>query len=278
METGYSKRIYQGVRVKHTVKDLLAEKRSQQTSVQRLPGVSAPQSTFVQMTGSHVLPGYYSVRKQLISEGDFCPPSKQLPTDGHPSRLVSCDPVPVSGYQSLMDGYYSESFSDYRTPTLPGGGSTIFSSSTLSTLLPSFPGDTSNFVLRDYWETTATDAVEGLCTDTMVPTVTSSLAGTEPSSPDQYRISSRGLAVPCSQFYPLHPLDDGHYSSPIQPAPAGVTYPVYMPLSTEPSAKAPAPSSTESENVLPLLNDILLWTKEDAVGGPWSQYDMRRAF
>ncbi|KAI2562712.1 C11orf53 isoform 3 [Pan troglodytes] len=32
----YSKRVYQGVRVKHTVKDLLAEKRSGQTSNSRL--------------------------------------------------------------------------------------------------------------------------------------------------------------------------------------------------------------------------------------------------
>lgn len=32
----YSKRVYQGVRVKHTVKDLLAEKRSRQTSNTRL--------------------------------------------------------------------------------------------------------------------------------------------------------------------------------------------------------------------------------------------------
>ncbi|KAH0623317.1 hypothetical protein JD844_031525 [Phrynosoma platyrhinos] len=32
----YGKRIYQGVRVKHTVKDLLAEKRSRQTSNSRL--------------------------------------------------------------------------------------------------------------------------------------------------------------------------------------------------------------------------------------------------
>lgn len=31
----YSKRVYQGVRVKHTVKDLLAEKRSRQTSASR---------------------------------------------------------------------------------------------------------------------------------------------------------------------------------------------------------------------------------------------------
>lgn len=35
----FSKRVYQGVRVKHTVKDLLAEKRSRQTSSSRL-GVS----------------------------------------------------------------------------------------------------------------------------------------------------------------------------------------------------------------------------------------------
>lgn len=37
----YSKRVYQGVRVKHTVKDLLAEKRSRQTSASRF-SVSSP--------------------------------------------------------------------------------------------------------------------------------------------------------------------------------------------------------------------------------------------
>lgn len=39
----YSKRVYQGVRVKHTVKDLLAEKRSRQTSGPRY-SVSATSS------------------------------------------------------------------------------------------------------------------------------------------------------------------------------------------------------------------------------------------
>lgn len=35
LPTEYSKRVYQGVRVKHTVKDLLAEKRLRQTTAPR---------------------------------------------------------------------------------------------------------------------------------------------------------------------------------------------------------------------------------------------------
>nr|KAF6342569.1 hypothetical protein mPipKuh1_001637 [Pipistrellus kuhlii] len=41
----YSKRVYQGVRVKHTVKDLLAEKRSKQTSNSRFSGHRSCQAT-----------------------------------------------------------------------------------------------------------------------------------------------------------------------------------------------------------------------------------------
>uniref|UniRef100_W5M6V5 OCA domain-containing protein n=1 Tax=Lepisosteus oculatus TaxID=7918 RepID=W5M6V5_LEPOC len=52
METEYSKRVYQGVRVKHTVKDLLAEKRSRQTNVPRFNGgANSSQPAFVQMSG-----------------------------------------------------------------------------------------------------------------------------------------------------------------------------------------------------------------------------------
>uniref|UniRef100_A0AAV2J4S3 OCA domain-containing protein n=1 Tax=Knipowitschia caucasica TaxID=637954 RepID=A0AAV2J4S3_KNICA len=42
MDTDFSKRIYQGVRVKHTVKDLLAEKRSRQNSGPRYSALTRP--------------------------------------------------------------------------------------------------------------------------------------------------------------------------------------------------------------------------------------------
>ncbi|KAF7644380.1 hypothetical protein LDENG_00222860 [Lucifuga dentata] len=64
MDTEYSKRVYQGVRVKHTVKDLLAEKRSRQTNGPRynvstsyskafVPSRLSPPSFFSQTKQSH---------------------------------------------------------------------------------------------------------------------------------------------------------------------------------------------------------------------------------
>lgn len=55
--TDYSKRVYQGVRVKHTVKDLLAEKRSRQTNGPR-----------------------YSVSAASSKPLSFCPGLPSLPT------------------------------------------------------------------------------------------------------------------------------------------------------------------------------------------------------
>ncbi|XP_026877063.2 uncharacterized protein C11orf53 homolog [Electrophorus electricus] len=233
------------------------------------------------MTGSHALPGYYSMRRPFISEAEFSTSSKQLSTDVHSSALtgksVSCDPVPIQ-YQSLLDGYYTESFSDYCGAGLAGGGSTIFSSSTLSTLLPSLPADTSNFVLRDSWETAATEVMEGLCADSLVPApLMGSLSGSELHSPGQYRASSKGSVVPSSQFYPLHPLEDGHYPSPFQPAPGGFVYPTYTAVSGQSTTKTAALSLAETENP-PLLSDTFPWVREDTSSGPWSQYEIRRAF
>ncbi|KAK1786367.1 hypothetical protein P4O66_017601 [Electrophorus voltai] len=222
-----------------------------------------------------------SMRRPFISEAEFSTSSKQLSTDVHSSALtgksVSCDPVPIQ-YQSLLDGYYTESFSDYCGAGLAGGGSTIFSSSTLSTLLPSLPADTSNFVLRDSWETAATEVMEGLCADSLVPApLMGSLSGSELHSPGQYRASSKGSVVPSSLFYPLHPLEDGHYPSPFQPAPGGFVYPTYTAVSGQSTTKTAALSSAETENP-PLLSDTFPWVREDTSSGPWSQYEIRRAF
>lgn len=46
----YSKRVYQGVRVKHTVKDLLAEKRSRQTTGSRYNVRAAAAAAFVRLS------------------------------------------------------------------------------------------------------------------------------------------------------------------------------------------------------------------------------------
>ncbi|KAI4815455.1 hypothetical protein KUCAC02_005599 [Chaenocephalus aceratus] len=89
-------RVYQGVRVKHTVKDLLAEKRSRQTPGPRYNGGSPSPPSFVQMPGSHMLPSYYGMRRSFISDSDFCPSTKQFSPDVYSPSLggkpLGCEP------------------------------------------------------------------------------------------------------------------------------------------------------------------------------------------
>lgn len=101
--------------------------------------------------GSHSLPGYYSMRRPIFPDAEFCSSSKQFSTDIYSSALTaksfSCDTTPMPTYSSLIDSYYPETFSDYRSAAHTGGGSALFSSSALATRLPPFPGDTSHFML-----------------------------------------------------------------------------------------------------------------------------------
>ncbi|KAK2831240.1 hypothetical protein Q7C36_016326 [Tachysurus vachellii] len=269
MEAEYSKRVYQGVRVKHTVKDLLAEKRSRQTSGPRFAGVSS-QSPLVQMAGSHSLPGYYSMRRPIFSDAEFCSSSKQFSADIYSSALTaksfSCDTTPMSTYSSLIDSYYPETFSDYRSAAHTGGGSSLFSSSALAARLPPFPGDTSHFMLRDSWEQAGIEPAEGLCGNVLAP------ATVEPSSPSQYRSSSRSSSMGSSQFYSLHTLDDMPYHSSFQ-LPSSFPCPTY----SEHVAKLPALSTEDTDNAPSALNDMLPWVKEDATGA-WSHCEIRRTF
>ncbi|XP_023672045.1 POU class 2 homeobox associating-factor 2 [Paramormyrops kingsleyae] len=282
METEFSKRVYQGVRVKHTVKDLLAEKRSRQTNVPRYNGGSSPsQPAFVPVSGSHVLPGYYGMRRPFMADAEICHPSKQFPAEAYSSPLggkaLSCDASSMTGYSSLIDGYYTEPFVEYRNTAFTPGGGSLFPGSALPSILPPFPGDSSHFLLRDAWEQTAADTVsqaEGLCSDSLAPVVApASLSSPDSGSPVNYRASSRGPATPGSQPY-LHSLEEVHYPT-LYPPTSGYTCSPYMSTPGDLASKI-APLSSEESDHGAVLSDAPSWSKDDA--GSWSPYDIRRAY
>lgn len=106
----------------------------------------------VVVVGSHMLPGYYSMRRPFISDTDFCSSTKQFSSDVYPSTLgakaLGCEPSAVSSYSSLIDSYYPETFSDYRSTTaFSAPGSSFLPSSAVSSLLPSYTGEASQLFL-----------------------------------------------------------------------------------------------------------------------------------
>ncbi|XP_062417609.1 POU class 2 homeobox associating-factor 2-like [Pungitius pungitius] len=288
MDTEYSKRVYQGVRVKHTVKDLLAEKRSRQTSGPRYNGGSPTPPSFVQMSaGSHMLPSYYGMRRPFTSDSDFCPS-----TDAYPPPLggkpLGCEPASMTSYSSFID-YYPETFGDYRSAAaFSSSGGAFLPSSAISSLLPPYGSESSHLFLRDSWEQSVPEPVsqaEALCPDGLasVSAPPSMPSPEPPGSPSQYRSPSRGSSMgPGSQPYTLHPLEEAHYhpltSSGSYPvASASFACPSYMhtPISdivtkmvTEEAADGHAGLPSE---VHPS------WAKEDGVS-PWSPYEIRRAY
>ncbi|XP_064159078.1 POU class 2 homeobox associating-factor 2-like isoform X2 [Anguilla rostrata] len=280
----YSKRVYQGVRVKHTVKDLLAEKRSRQTNVPRYSGGSSPsQPGFVQMPGSHMLPGYYGMRRPFISDSEFCHPGKQFQAEVYASSLggkgLPTDASLVAGYSSLTESYYPESFGDYRNTAFPSGGSSIFPPSALSSLLPPFSGD-SHFILRDSWDQPAADSVspgEGLCADGLANVqAPASVAGPDSGSPSPYRGSNRGSSLSSSQNYPFHPLEEVHYSAPYAST-SGYACSPYMTVPSDLPSKMPTLSGEESDSAPATLSDPTPWQKDDGTS-TWSPYDIRRTY
>ncbi|XP_034557310.1 uncharacterized protein C11orf53 homolog [Notolabrus celidotus] len=295
MDTEYSKRVYQGVRVKHTVKDLLAEKRSRQTNGPRYSGGSTSPPSFVNMPGSHMLPSYYSMRRPFMSDSDFCQSTKQFSPDVYSSTLggkpLGCDPSTMSSYSSLIDSYYPETFGDYRSAAaFTSSGGPFLPSSALSSLLPPFGGESSHLFLRDSWEQSVPEPVpqvESLCPESLAPvSVPPSMPSPDPpESPSQYRSPSRGSSmVSSSQPYTLHPLEDAHYhplttSSSYGLPSSSFTCPPYMssPVSdlvskmvTEEAAEGHTGLSANGEG-------HSCWAKEDGVSS-WSPYELRRAY
>ncbi|KAM6933565.1 POU domain class 2-associating factor 2 [Xenentodon cancila] len=297
MDTEYSKRVYQGVRVKHTVKDLLAEKRSRQTSGPRYNGGSTTPPSYVQMPGSHMLPSYYGMRRPFISDSDFCTTTKQFSPDVYSSTLggkpLGCEPSTMSSYSSLIDSYYPETFGDYRSAaTFSSSGGSFLPSPAISSLLPPFGGESSHLFLREPWEQPGPEPVsqvEALCPDNLAPvSVPASLPSPEtPGSPSQYRSPSRGSslgAAPSSHPYTLHSLEDVHYhpltnSSPYPPPPSSsFPCPPYMSSPVGDLSKMVTDEAADGHSSLTGSTEAhSSWPKEDGVSS-WSPYEIRRAY
>ncbi|XP_071761656.1 POU domain class 2-associating factor 2 [Centroberyx gerrardi] len=299
MDPEYSKRVYQGVRVKHTVKDLLAEKRSRQTTGPRYSGGATTPPSFVQMPGSHMLPGYYGMRRPFISDSDFCPSTKQFSTDVYSSSLggkpLGCDPSAMASYSSLIDSYYPETFGDYRSAAaFSSSGGSIFPSSALSSLLPPFTGESSHLFLRESWEQSVPDSVsqvEALCPDSLASvSIPASMPSPEPpGSPSQYRSPSRGTSMgppSAAQPYTLHSLEDAHYhpltTTGSYPGPSSFPCPPYMTGTVNDLVSKMAPLVTDEAaeshgSLAPHSEAHSSWAKEDG-GSSWSPYEIRRSY
>ncbi|KAM9853572.1 POU domain class 2-associating factor 2 [Aulostomus maculatus] len=299
MDTEYSKRVYQGVRVKHTVKDLLAEKRSRQTNGPRYSGGSTTPPSFVQMSGSHMLPSYYSMRRSFISDSDFCPSTKQFSPEVYSSTFggkpLGCESSTMTSYSSLIDSYYPETFADYRSTTaFSSSGGSFLPSSALSSLLPPFSGESSHLFLRDSWEQSVPEPVsqvEALCSDSLASvSVPPSMPSPEAQgSSSQYRSPGGSSMSPesSSQPYTLHSLEDTHYhplnssNTYLGPSTSSSSFPCASYMSSPVSdllAKMVTEEGPDSHPGLPTNEEAHpSWAKEDGVSS-WSSYEIRRAY
>ncbi|XP_072094938.1 POU domain class 2-associating factor 2 [Mobula birostris] len=296
----HSKRVYQGVRVKHTVKDLLAEKRSRQSNVpfKYNTGTNSSQSSaYVQMPGSHVIPSYYGVRRPYLSDSDLphCPSSKHYSADVYSSSLSSksfgCEPPAVTGYQHLLDPYITETFGDYRTPTFPSATSSIFAPQPLAPLIPPFPNESPHFLLRDSWDSVQENVNHGsaICDTLQQMQATAancqsqhhgnhSMPDTESASSSQYKNVARNSGEPSqSSQLPLHPMEEMHFSSGY-PVTSAYGCAPFMTVSSELATKTIHLSSEESADTTPSsLIDMSSWAKEDGSTG-WPLYEVRRTY
>nr|XP_033774616.1 uncharacterized protein C11orf53 homolog isoform X1 [Geotrypetes seraphini] len=285
--TDFNKRIYQGVRVKHTVKDLLAEKRSRQTTGSRFNGsVSPVQAPFGQISGSPpMLSCYYGMRRSFLSDSDF-QNAKQYSSDVYASALsakpLACEASSAQGYPPMLDPCFTEPFGEYRaTPLTTSSTGSLFSATTLPPLLPHFSGDPAHFLLRDSWDQSGPDGInqsETLCPDAL-QTAPSSMANClvhhEPSNASQYRAPPRYSAVPGTPSYSLHAFDDAHYTSSC-PTSSSYSFSSFMTVANElPSKMAHLPSDETSE--ASALQDSTSWAKEDA-NVIWGSYEFRRNY
>ncbi|RMB92002.1 hypothetical protein DUI87_31531 [Hirundo rustica rustica] len=279
----FGKRVYQGVRVKHTVKDLLAEKRSRQSSGSRFSGsTSTAQSPFGQMPGSPTTAGYYGVRRSFPAELDFHSP-KQFVSDVYSSPLgskpFSCDSSAPQGYPALLEPYLSEQFGDHRAPPLPAGTSSFFTPPAVPPLLPPFPSDTGHFLLREPWEQSSAESLsqsDSACSEPLqaLPASSSCLPLPESGGVSPFRGSGWTPAIPGAQPYPLHPLEDAHYS-PGYAAASPYSLSPLVAVASEPSRMShPCP---EQPSEPPHLPDHSAWPKEDG-SALWGTYEGRRTY
>nr|XP_025039431.1 uncharacterized protein C11orf53 homolog [Pelodiscus sinensis] len=274
--TDYGKRVYQGVRVKHTVKDLLAEKRSRQTSSSRFSGsTSTPPSPFVQLSGSPAMSSYYGVRRSFLSDLDFHN-AKPLSNDVYASCLGAksfpCDSSGAQAYPPLADSYFTE---DYRAAALAPSTSSLFSTSSLPPLLPPFPNDSAHFLIKDPWEQATPDSLnqsDAVGSDCLQ---TSCLTSHDTGNTSQYRSSSWSSAIPGAQSYSLPAFEDVHYI-PSYPASSSYSFSPFMTVANDLPPKMLHLSSEEPLDTT-TLHESSSWAKED--GSPvWGTYECRRTY
>ncbi|KAJ7304962.1 hypothetical protein JRQ81_010674 [Phrynocephalus forsythii] len=281
----YSKRVYQGVRVKHTVKDLLAEKRSRQTSGNsRSNGSATPtQSPFVPLQGASAMSNYYSVRRSLVAEMDL-QSNKPLASEAYTSSLVSKpfayeSPV-VQGYSSLIDAHFMDQYADHRAASVTSGTSSLFGTSSLTSVMSSFPSDSTHFLSRDSWEQSMPDGLSqsDACSESLSSSsAVGCLSSQEPGGSSQYRNPSWGSPISGTQSYSFHALDDVHYAASYSAATPYAFSSFMTTVASDSPPKMLHASSEEPLDTTPLHDDNTLWPKED--GGPlWGPYECRRAY
>ncbi|XP_010217750.1 PREDICTED: uncharacterized protein C11orf53 homolog [Tinamus guttatus] len=228
--------------------------------------------------------GYYGVRRSFTAELDFHN-TKQFASDvcspSPGSKPLSCDSSAAQGYSALLDPYLPEQYGDHsRTAPFTSGTGSFFSPSSLPPLLPSFPSDTAHILLREPWEQTSPDSLgqpDGPCSDSLqtLPAAAGCLSSHEMGSTSPYRGSAWVPAVAGAQPYPLHPLEEVHYSSSYATT-SPYSFSPFMTVANELTARM-SHLSPELSSDAPALHDTTSWAKED--GGPlWGAYDGRRTY
>ncbi|XP_026543759.1 uncharacterized protein C11orf53 homolog [Notechis scutatus] len=279
--TDYGKRIYQGVRVKHTVKDLLAEKRSMQTSSLRRSGsVVSSQPSFVPLPSSPTASGYYGVRRSLTTDMDLHN-SKDISSDVYSSSLLpkslTYESPASQGYSLSLDAHLIDQYVDQRAASIiPSGASAILGNSTSS-----FPRDSAHYFSRDSWEQSMPDNLGQLeaCPEPLqVAPASSCLSAHEPGTASHCRNPNWNLTLSGIQSYSFHPLEDVQYPA-VFSASSNSPFSSFTAAAANdlPGLKMLPGSSEESSDTAALQDSSSFWPKEDP-SLLWGSYEERRTY
>ncbi|XP_034281012.1 POU domain class 2-associating factor 2 [Pantherophis guttatus] len=276
----YGKRVYQGVRVKHTVKDLLAEKRSRQTnSLRRNGSVVSSQPSFIPLPSSPTASGYYGVRRSLATDMDLHN-SKDISSEVYGSSLLpkslAYESPATQGYSLSLDAHLIDQYLDQRAGSIPSGTSAVLGNSTSS-----FPSDSAHYFSRDTWEQSVPDNLGQLeaCPEPLqVAPVSSCLSAHEPGTASHCRNPNWNVSLSGIQSYSFHPLEDVHYPA-VFSASSNSPFSSFMAAAANdpPGLKMLPGSSEESSDTAALQDSSSFWPKEDS-SPLWGSYEERRTY
>ncbi|XP_017593856.1 PREDICTED: uncharacterized protein C11orf53 homolog [Corvus brachyrhynchos] len=158
---------------------------------------------------------------------------------------------------------------------LPSSTHTPGQSSWILFFLPSLPVS----LQREPWEQTSPESLsqaDSACSDPLqaLPASSSCLSPPESGGVSPFRGSGWTPAIPGAQPYPLHPLEDVHYS-PSYAATSPYSLSPFMAGANEPSRMSHLCPEQPSE--APHLPDHSAWAKEDG-SALWGTYEGRRTY